>query len=146
MTIQSNANEPFECVPGIMDFSVICSGALHSLAIKIDGTLWAWGWNYSGQLGDGTLENRTTPIKIDSGFVAIAAGSCHSMALKADGSFSGFQSIPVKIGSDFIAIAGGGAHSMAIKADETLWTCGSNEYGQLGDGTTQGKTLFVQIK
>src|SRR5207237_1093311 len=61
--------------------------ANHSLAVKADGTVWAWGLNNCGQLGNGTTANSSTPVKVSglSGMTAIAAGSSHSVALTLTG-------------------------------------------------------------
>ncbi len=65
----------------------LTASAFHSLALKSDGTVWAWGWNGYGQLGDGTTTSRYTPVQVSglTGVVAIAAGYYHSLALKSDG-------------------------------------------------------------
>ena len=65
----------------------IAGGGYHSMALKSDGTVWAWGANYYGQLGDGSTTNRTTPVQVSglTGVVAIAGGGNHSLALKSDG-------------------------------------------------------------
>ena len=65
----------------------IAGGGDHSLALKSDGTVWAWGWNGYGQLGDGSTTNRLTPVPVSglTGVVAIAGGDYHSLALKSDG-------------------------------------------------------------
>jgi len=55
------------------------------VAVKTDGTLWAWGDNVHGQLGDGTTTNRSTPVQIGTGFAAVAAGISHTVAVKTDG-------------------------------------------------------------
>src|SRR3990172_397840 len=59
----------------------------HSLALKSDSTVWAWGYNWYGQLGDGTNTNRNTPVQVSglTGIIAIAAGYYHSIAVKNDG-------------------------------------------------------------
>lgn len=67
-------------------YTAVAAGGFHTLALKTDGTLWAWGYNVLGQLGDGTTTDRHRPTQIGSGFTAIAAGTGHSVALKADGS------------------------------------------------------------
>ena len=63
----------------------LAAGLDFNLVIKNDGTLWAWGRNNYGQLGDGTTVDRHTPIKVGSGFKAVAAGWGHSLGLKKDG-------------------------------------------------------------
>src|SRR3990170_1798433 len=148
--------------------SQIAAGSYHTLAIKSDGTLWAWGYNYSGQLGDGTTSNKTTPVQIGTGtnWSQIAAGGYHSLAIKSDGTlwaWSGnsfgqlgdgtsrdYKTTPVQIGTgtNWSQIAAGDYHTLAIKSDGTLWAWGYNSYGQLGDGASGGgnyKTTPVQI-
>ena len=65
----------------------IAAGWGHSLALKSDGTVWAWGSNGAGELGNGTYTNSNVPVSVSglSGVVALAAGLNHSLALKSDG-------------------------------------------------------------
>ncbi len=65
----------------------IAAGEYHSLALKSNGTVWAWGRNNYGQLGNGTTTNKNTPVQVSglSSVIAIAAGTFHSIALKSDG-------------------------------------------------------------
>ena len=76
-------------VSGLTGVVAIAAGGHHSLAVKSDGTVWAWGCNDYGQLGDGTTTNRLTPVQTSGlagvGFTAIAAGGAHSLAVKSDG-------------------------------------------------------------
>jgi alpha-tubulin suppressor-like RCC1 family protein len=143
----------------------IDAGDRHSLALKTDGTVWAWGSNEFGQLGDGTPTSSDTPINVSSlsGIQAIAAGDDHSLALQTDGTVwiwghndfgqlgdgtSGTdRKTPVKVSnlSGVKAIAAGGKHSLALKTDGTVWTWGYNYYGQLGDGTTTNSSTPVQV-
>ena len=146
----------------------IAAGQFHSLALKSDGTLWAWGLNASGQVGDGTtLFDKKSPVQIgsDNHWVSIAGGQEHSLALKSDGTLGtlwawgrnsygqlGDDTIadkhsPVQIGSDnhWVSIAAGQFHSLALKSDGTLWAWGHNSYGQLGDDTIADKHSPVQI-
>jgi len=115
-----------------------------SMAIKTDGTLWSWGNNEYGQLGDGTYENRNTPMLVDSGYTFISTGNSHTLAIKADGTLwswgryflgdSIFEQInvPTLVGENFKAIAAGSNHSLALKSDGTRWAWGINVDGQLG--------------
>jgi alpha-tubulin suppressor-like RCC1 family protein len=65
----------------------VASGAAHSLALKPDGSLWAGGSNYYGQLGDGTTIDKTAPVRVgkDAKWIAISEGLNHNLALKSDG-------------------------------------------------------------
>ena len=65
---------------------VLC-GDYHNLSLKANGTLWAWGANWDGELGDGTTDNKTAPVQIgaDADWVYLAAGRYHSLAVKSDG-------------------------------------------------------------
>jgi alpha-tubulin suppressor-like RCC1 family protein len=65
----------------------ISGGYSHCLALKADGTIWAWGYNRSGQLGDGTTINKSFPVQVSglSGAITIVAGGTHSLAIKSDG-------------------------------------------------------------
>ena len=136
--------------------------ASHSLALKSDGTVVAWGDNSSGQLGDGTTTNHTTPVAVPglTGVVAIAAYS-HSLALKSDGTvvawggnYSGqlgdgttssrYNPLAVPGLTGVVAVAAAG-HSLVLKSDGTVVAWGSNYAGQLGDGTTTQRTSPVAV-
>ena len=82
--------------------------------LKSDGTVWAAGYNNSGQLGDGTTTQRTNPVKVTN----------------ADGTEL----------SGVIGIAAGGSHTVYLKSDGTVWAVGSNGNGQLGEGTTTNRS------
>ncbi len=136
--------------------TAIAGGYLHSLALRSDGTVWAWGYNGFGELGNGTNANSNTPVEVSglSGVTAIAGGQggLHSLALKSDGTvwawgYNGTGALgngtyansntPVEVSglSGVTAIAGGEFHSLALKSDGTVWAWGNDVYGQLGNGT-----------
>lgn len=123
-------------------------------ALDENGSLWAWGYNSYGQLGDGTTLERKTPVKLStiSGVKAFATGSYHSLALTQDGSVyawgsglygqlgSGsimFNRYPARVAglSNVIAIACGEYHSVALTQSGAIYAWGYNKGGQLGDGT-----------
>jgi hypothetical protein len=127
----------------------VSAGGRHTMAIKKDGSLWAWGWNYYGQLGDGTKTEKTTPVKIMDGVTQVSAGDSHTMAIKKDGSLWAWgynssgqlgdgttkeKATPVKV-MDGVTQVAGDLHTMAIKNDGSLWAWGNNWNGVLGDGT-----------
>ncbi|MEA3462898.1 MAG: hypothetical protein U9R49_13510 [Bacteroidota bacterium] len=71
--------------PEYTAYTSIAAGTRFSLAVKTDGTLWAWGQNEYGQLGDGTKADAVDPKQIGAGFVSVAAGNDITLALKLDG-------------------------------------------------------------
>jgi alpha-tubulin suppressor-like RCC1 family protein len=151
----------------------VVAGVNHTVALKADGSVWAWGSNASGQVGDGTSgTNRLTPVQVGTsgnwltGVVAVAAGERHTLALKADGSVWswGFNSsgqlgdnsttqrtLPVQVGTagnwltGVVAIAAGANHSIALKSNGTVYAWGSNSSGQIGDGTS-GNTRLTPVQ
>lgn len=151
--------------------TAVAAGHDHTVALKSDNTVHAWGYNKKGQLGDGTTNNNKSPIQVSSltGVLAIAAGFDHTIALRNDntvwawGNNSDGQlgngtktnnSSPVQVSniSTAIAIAAGfdssvpsHEHSVALKDDGTVWTWGSNSNGQLGDGNTTLSNIPVKV-
>ncbi len=162
---------PFLCgvttpmlVSGISGVIAVTGGDEYSLALKADGTVWAWGYNGSGQLGDGTTTDRNSPGPVSglNGVIAIAAGGIHALALKSDGSLWAWgdnsfgqlgtgsligSTVPVRVSglSGITAIAASGYHSLALKADGTVWAWGDNTYGELGNGTTTASAVPVAV-
>lgn len=140
----------------------IAAGHNHNLAVKTDGTVWAWGENDFGQLGDGTTTNRSAPVKVSgvTNAKAVAAGGDHSLALMSSGQVLSWgrnnrgqlgngtttdNSTPVQVGglgSGVDAVAAGTWHSVALKGG-VPWTWGDNNYHQLGNGQPPSATGLV---
>jgi len=142
------ASEPRR-VGAANDWAQISAGAAHStFAIKTNGTLWAWGYNTYGQLGDNTTTQRPAPIQIgDNTDWAEVASSHHTLAVRTDGSLwawgynaygqvgNGYKGTtgnalvrqPTRIGTanDWARVAAGQYFSLALKTNGTLWTWGS---------------------
>ena len=127
----------------------------HSLALLADGSVWAWGFNQYGQLGNGKLTDSLVPVRTVGlpKIKAIAAGLIHSLALSETGQVWGwgtntygqlgnsttnlFGSTPVQTPglNNIIKISAGQAHSLALDANGHIWAWGGNESGQVGNGT-----------
>ncbi|NOV00989.1 RCC1 domain-containing protein [Paenibacillus planticolens] len=158
-----NRNNPVQ-VSNLTDVIDVEAGFYHSLALKSDGTVWAWGSNVYSELGDGTTTNRSTPVQVSglSNIVSISTKNYHSLAIKSDGTVWawGYNTdgqlgdgttttplTPVQVSglSNISYVSAGSTHSLAIKSDGTVWAWGNNTTGQFGDGTTTSHTTPVQI-
>nr|MBF0102519.1 PKD domain-containing protein [Desulfobacterales bacterium] len=139
----------------------IACGPSHTVALKQDGTVWAWGKNEYGQLGDGTQQDRLTPVQVSgiSNVIDIEAGLAHTIALKEDGTVWAWgkndvgqlgdgttinRSTPVQVSglSNVAAIA----NRMALKQDGTVWTWGQNNFGQIGNGTINNDIVLTPVQ
>lgn len=146
-------------------FIGIAAGDDHSLAIYYDGTVWAWGYNAFGQLGNGSSPNNINlPVQVSglTGIVRIDGGGYSSIALKNDGTVYTWgrndygqlgngtttdSNIPVLVSplSGIISVEEGGVHSLARKNDGTVWAWGLNNYGELGTGNSTDSHIPVQV-
>jgi alpha-tubulin suppressor-like RCC1 family protein len=140
------------------DLYTISAGGVHTTAIKTDGTLWTWGNGTSGQLGNFSSANRSTPVTTFAGgadWKQVSAGfNNHTAAIKTDGTLwtwgngnsgrlgnfaSVNRSTPVTTfagGADWKQVSAGGTHTAAIKTNGTLWTWGTGSSAQLGTNDT----------
>jgi alpha-tubulin suppressor-like RCC1 family protein len=142
---------------------MISTGKGFTIALKHDGTVWSWGGNIRGQLGDGTSDDSTTPRQVGlTQVVSIASGYSHTIALKSDGTVWAWgdnvdgqlgdgtnleRNAPVQVTglTGVVAIDAGYAHNLALKDDGTVWTWGRNNWGQLGHGNTPGSNTPIQV-
>ena len=160
-----NESSPVQTIAGGTNWKQIAGGGYHTAAIKTDGTLWTWGHDTYGQLGDNTVVDKLSPVQTiaaGSNWQQVAGGEYHIAAIKTDGTlwtcgYNGqgqlgdntiaHKSSPVQTiaaGSNWKQVAGGEYHTAAIKTDGTLWTWGQNTYGGLGDNTIAHKSSPVQ--
>lgn len=145
----------FLLVPGLTNAAIVtpqlAGGTSHTIALASDGSVWAWGSNYGGQLGNEVSGSTFNPTVIASlGEVrAIAAGGDNSAALKGDGTVwtwgnnfygqlgngtTATSNTPVQVSGlgSVTALSASGDHTAALKTDGTVWTWGGNDSGQLG--------------
>lgn len=159
-----------------LDILMLKAGASHTTALRSDGTVWTWGRNSNGQLGDGSGTNRNIPTRVAMlrEIVSIAVGDYHTLAIKADGTlwawgWNGYGQLgdgttidkptPVRImdpanptqpfgwnHGGVIEAAASYRHTLARMVDGTVWAWGYNFSGQLGDDTFERKITPVQVK
>ncbi|HEX3594104.1 MAG TPA: hypothetical protein VHU80_03350, partial [Polyangiaceae bacterium] len=148
-------------VTGINGVTLVSAGGSHSLAYRAsDGTLWGWGDNSAGNIGQpASVTSSPVPVPIAGAgpLAAIAAGGSHSLVLGTNGTLYAFGGnvrgqlglgdvaihttpTPVPLAGPAIAVAAGYAHSIAVTRDGQAWTWGWNVFGQLGWGT-QGQPM-----
>lgn len=146
--------------------AAVAAGSAHSCALTAAGGVECWGWNQYGQLGDGTTQDRHSPVAVaglSNGVVAISVGDVHSCALTVAGAVkcwgsndrnqlgdgtSTRRSTPVAVSSlssGVVAISAGGSHSCATTATGGVKCWGFNTSGQLGDGTTADRKRPVAV-
>ena len=152
----TNRSTPVTTFAGGNDWKQVDCGYQHTAAIKTDGSLWGWGRNDFGHLGNLALTNRSTPVTTFAGgtnWKQVSAGGANTVAIKTDGSLwiwganNGgrlginnsddflIRSTPVTTfagGNTWKQVDCGGGHTAAIKTDGTLWTWGRNDNGVLG--------------
>jgi alpha-tubulin suppressor-like RCC1 family protein len=143
--------------------NTITCGSVYSLALCTNGTVYAWGANIYGELGDGSTTQRNSPVPVSilNEVADIAGGLYHTLALKNDGTAWAFgdnskgqlgngtstaSNIPVQILTGIKSIASGQQHSLALKNDGTVLAWGKNINGQLGDGTTAQSATPVHVQ
>jgi alpha-tubulin suppressor-like RCC1 family protein len=155
-------------------WSSVAAGELSTVGIKSDGTLWGWGFNGRGQIGNGTTgTSQLVAAQESTGanhWSSVAAGRFHTAALDSNGnlwtcgdnyygqlgtgtsggSSSAFtpgtdENSPVKIGAEtWLMVSAGYAHTVALRSDFSIWSCGNNEVGTLGTGDLITKTTLTR--
>lgn len=162
---KTNRTKPI-IVKNINNVTDMALGISYAISLKSDGTVWGWGSNREGTLGNGTYTDSLTPVMAKGLTNVIDITTCtdSTAALKSDGTvwawgsnFSGqlgldskkTDGVPVPTKVEGIrgvkAIAAGDSHMLALKSDGTVWSWGSNEYGQLGDDTFDSRYTPQQI-
>lgn len=160
-----NKSSPVQTITGGNNWSQVSCGYQSSAAIKTDGTLWIWGRNNRGQLGDNSITYKSSPIQTicrGNNWKYVSCGSNYAAAIKTDGTLwmwgdntSGqlgnntviHRSSPVQTvagGNNWATVRCVGSITAALKKDGTLWCWGLNTDGSLGDNTTVNRSSPVQ--
>ena len=164
-SVVSSSTSPVQ-IPGTnwKQVAQMGSSGNHAAAIKTDGTLWLWGNNTAGRLGDNTVVHRSSPVQTVSGgtnWKQVSCGGIFTGAIKTDGTLwmwgtntfgylgngAASKSSPtqtVAAGTNWKQISCGLNASAAIKTDGTLWTWGGGNAGMLGNGDTNAVSSPVQ--
>lgn len=158
-------SSPIQTVTGGTNWKQVSASGNFTAAVKQDGTLWLWGNNILGILGDNTSTDKSSPIQTVTGgsnWKQVSGGYQHCCAIKTDGTlwgwgynatgqlanYAGSQiSSPVQTvtgGTNWKQVACGYQHTCAVKTDGSLWCWGFNAYGQLGDNTIVNRSSPVQ--
>ena len=162
----TNRFSPVSVVGGFTDWCQVSSGDSHSLAVRQNGTAWAWGRGGSGRLGDNTTVSKSSPVSVVGGFTdwcQISAGNIHSVVLRTNGTLWAWgcnnygqigdnttvnKSSPVSVIGGFTnwcQVAAGYRFSVGVRTNGIAWAWGSNDGGQLGDNTTVDKSSPVSV-
>jgi len=152
-------------VPGLTGITQVSGGEIYSLALRSDGTVWAWGDNISGELGDGTTTQHHNPEQVPglSGITQISAGNSSSFAVRSDGTLFAWgnnnagqlgdgstasRSTPEQVTglTGVVQVAAGLDHTLAITgANHAVWGWGDNSAGEVGDGSKTPRTRPVAL-
>ena len=154
----------FAPVLGMDSVIAAAAGSAANLALKSDGTVWAWGTNAVGQLGNGTVTPSAAPLQIAglSRVTAVASAELDGYALKSDGTVWGWgdnqygevgdgtlttRLSPVQVSglTSVVALSATQTTAYALKSDGTVWAWGSNPLGEIGDGTLVNRSTPVQV-
>jgi alpha-tubulin suppressor-like RCC1 family protein len=166
-----NRSSPVAIIGGFSDWCQVTSGTAHSLGVRTNGTLWAWGSRTSGQLGDNTVgalsSGSSSPVSVVGGFTdwcQVSAGFIHSLGLRSNGTLWSWgangggrlgtnntinRSSPVSVVGGFTdwcqVSAGTNASNLAVRCNGTAWSWGCNQYGILGDDSITNKSSPVSV-
>lgn len=153
----------------VSNIKAIAAGDNFAIFLDSSGNMWGLGKNDKGQLGNGTTNNATTPVKVtereineDTTAIKVAVGTNHYIALKEDGTVwtwgkneygqlgngtTAEETYPIKVSglSGITDVKAGNGFCLALKSDGTLWAWGKNDYGQLGNGTKVNSSVPVKV-
>ena len=153
----------------------VSAGGFHNIVLASNGSLFSWGDNHYGELGDGTDSSRSSPVSVNmrgvlngKNIVQVSAGFYHTIALSSDGSIFSWgynyygqlgdgtttsRLSPVSVnmsgvlnGKNIIQVSTGTYHTIALSSDGSIFAWGFNENGELGDGTNTSRSSPASVK
>ncbi|OYT93927.1 MAG: hypothetical protein CFE43_00905 [Burkholderiales bacterium PBB3] len=140
-------------------FTAILAGAHHSVGMRADGTVWVWGWNDYGQVGDGSVLSRSSPVLIKSNVAKLLSAQISTVVLGKDGvtyawGYNGEARrrynvllagvdqnnvlLPTVVAGGFLGASVGSGHALYLRNDGLITSVGYQQFGQLGDGSFEG--------
>ena len=162
----ASKSSPVSVVGGFTDWCQVSTGLYHALGVRTNGTLWAWGRNYCGILGDNTTVSKSSPVSVVGGFndwCQVSAGWGHTSAVRTNGTLWAWgrndygrlgtnsithRSSPVSVVggfTDWCQVSSSCNMTIAVRTNGTAWAWGANVNGILGDGTTVSKSSPVSV-
>ncbi|GIF41571.1 hypothetical protein Axi01nite_58820 [Actinoplanes xinjiangensis] len=138
------------------DWADVAVGERHTCAVRTSGSLWCWGGNAHGQLGDGRMVPRATPAPVGGTWRSVAAGNGTTCAVRAGATLWCWGDVPTdgpalrprRVGdrAGWTGVTVGGSHACAVRTDGTLRCWGDNTYGQIADGLSRGDLPLTRVR
>jgi len=161
-----NRSSPVNVCGGFVDWFQVEAGDIHSLGVRTNGTVWAWGNNTFGRLGDNSIITRSSPVSVVGGFTdwcQVSGGQTHSLGVRTNGTawawgYNGqgqmgndsniSQRSPISVVggfTDWCHVSAGFRHSLGLRTNGTVWTWGCNGCGRLGDNSNIDRSSPVSV-
>ena len=160
-----NKSSPVSVVGGFTDWRQVSAGSCQSLAVRANGTAWAWGQNNTGGLGDNTIIAKSSPVSVVGGFTdwCQVSVNSHSLGVRCNGTAWAWgcntqgrlgdnsivnKSSPVSVVggfTDWCQVNAGGAHSLGLRLNGSAWAWGCNVSGQFGNNSTVSSSSPVSV-
>jgi alpha-tubulin suppressor-like RCC1 family protein len=162
----TDKSSPVSVVGGFTDWCQVSGGTSHTAAVRTNGTLWAWGNNLSGRLGDNTITSKSSPVSVVGGFTdwcQVSVSVTHAISVRTNCTIWAWgdntagilgdntivsKSSPVSVVggfTDWCQVSAGNVHTAAVRTNGTIWGWGCNTSGRIGDNTTVNKSSPVSV-
>ena len=162
-TTTTHASPVQVAATGLPNLTEVAAGSSHSCGLGVDHSVWCWGHNNAGQLGNGMMSDNHTPVSVANvtDAVAIAAGDAHTCAVSSAGGLvcwgaddagqlgndsTSPSNVPVAVAlAGVTAVAAGGATTCAVDTGNALWCWGANDLGQLGVPASDPQLMPIRV-